>query len=44
MAREREAYAERRATGLRKPIERAKLEERVRQFVRESVKRLHAAR
>ena len=39
MGKEHEAYAERRRNGLHKPIVRAKLEAKIREFVRDSVRR-----
>jgi len=44
IAKEHEAYSERRRQNLYKPILRAKLEHRVKEFVRETVKRTHMAR
>lgn len=38
------AFAERQASGTFKPIERAKLEVNIKEFVRLSIRRLHAAR
>ncbi|GAB4814631.1 hypothetical protein N2152v2_001677 [Parachlorella kessleri] len=40
VAKEREAFAERQRSGLHKPIVRSKLEGKIREFVRDSVRRL----
>lgn len=40
VAKEHEAYAERQRSGLHKPIVRSKLEAKIRDFVRDSVRRI----
>lgn len=42
--KESAACAERQAAGSHKPIERSKLEANIKEFVRVSVRRMHAAR
>eukprot|EP00887_Chlorella_sp_A99_P003835 scaffold11.g3835.t1 len=44
VAKEREAYAERQASGAFKPIERHKLEAKIKEFVRDSIRRIHERR
>lgn len=44
VAKEHQAYAERQAAGLSKPIERGKLEAKIREFVRDSIRRYHERR
>jgi hypothetical protein len=42
--KEQEAYAGRQAAGVFKPIERGKLEAKIREFVRDSIRRYHERR
>ncbi|KAL4422425.1 hypothetical protein ABPG75_008622 [Micractinium tetrahymenae] len=44
IAKEQHAYEERRSAGLFKPIERTKLEAKIRDFVRDSIRRYHERR
>jgi hypothetical protein len=42
--KELSAFSERQAAGAFKPIERSKLEQNIKEFVRLSIRRMHAAR
>ena len=43
MDKERKAYADRQAQNLPRPMERRKLEGNIKEFVKQSIRRLHSA-